>query len=91
MAVADALQAALRMTREWQPDVAFRDVRVRGETAFDGVRRLREERPPIVFATAWDTCAVRGAHSGIRHGKATLFIDGGSVVLNDSESEVAGT
>lgn len=60
VAEAEDVDAALKMTRERRPDVAFLDVRLRGETAFDYVGQLGEEKPRIVFVTAYDTYAVRG-------------------------------
>lgn len=51
---------ALVWTQQHQPDVAFLDVRLRGETAFDYVGKLSETEPHLVFVTAYDEYAVRG-------------------------------
>jgi len=51
---------ALELTREHRPDVAFLDVRLRGETAFDYVGQLAGHEPRLVFVTAYDEYAVRG-------------------------------
>ncbi len=60
VAEADDVASALDMTRTRKPDVAFLDVQLRGETAFDYVGQLREHRPRVVFVTAHDRFAVRG-------------------------------
>lgn len=51
---------ALLMTGTHTPDVAFLDVRLRGETAFDYIGKLGENPPHFIFVTAYDTYAVRG-------------------------------
>jgi len=57
---AEDVATALAMTRDWKPDVAFLDVRLRGETAFDYVGQLNQEAPRIVFVTAYESYALRG-------------------------------
>jgi DNA-binding response OmpR family regulator len=49
--------AAALLARE-SPDIAFLDVQLASHTAFD-VLNETEERPVIVFATAWDHYALR--------------------------------
>lgn len=51
---------ALDMTNQHQPDLAFIDVQLRGETAFDYVGQLAAVQPRLVFVTAYDSFAVRG-------------------------------
>ena len=57
--VAD-VASALRLTEELRPDLAFLDVRLRGETAFDYVGQLLGSPPRFIFVTAHDSYAVRG-------------------------------
>jgi len=51
---------ARELTDQRQPDLAFVDVRLRGETAFDYVGQLAAVQPRLVFVTAYDNFAVRG-------------------------------
>jgi len=60
VAEADTVEVALELTSEHKPDVAFVDVRLRGETAFEYVGKLGREKPRIVFVTAYESYAVRG-------------------------------
>ncbi len=54
------VETALELTAKHQPEVAFVDVKLRGETGFDYVGRLQEPLPHLVFVTAFDRYAVRG-------------------------------
>jgi len=51
--------AAIGLTETSKPDVAFLDVRLRGETSFDYVGRLSGQEPRLVFITGYDEYAVR--------------------------------
>lgn len=51
---------ALELTLRERPDVAFVDVHLRGETAFDFLGGLTEHEPRLIFVTAYDQYAVRG-------------------------------
>ena len=60
VAEAADVATALKLTEKLQPDLAFLDVRLRGETAFDYVGQLRSHPPKLIFVTAHDSYAVRG-------------------------------